>query len=34
VRGCEDCVIEMEDRRARAAERHGWPYQPGCLAGE
>ena len=36
VRACEECVLEMEQVQARAAERHGRPYSPGPVgqAGE
>jgi hypothetical protein len=31
VRGCEDCVIAMEDMRREEAARVGERYTPGCL---
>jgi hypothetical protein len=32
VRGCEDCVIAMEDIRREEAARSGREYQPGPVA--
>lgn len=29
VRACMDCTIGLEEERAAAAARYGWPYQPG-----
>lgn len=29
VRACVGCVIALERERQAAAERYGWPYEPG-----
>jgi hypothetical protein len=29
VRGCEDCILAMEDGRREAARREGEDYEPG-----
>jgi hypothetical protein len=32
VRACRECVVAIEEARARAAHRKGQPYEPGNLA--